>query len=43
MLGKTKLDSVEGFISKTLFDSNISHEEFVSISNAPTEYDDMKN
>ena len=30
---KSKLNSIEVLISKTLIDSNISHEEFISIGN----------
>ena len=40
---KSKLNSVEFSISKTLIDSNISHEEFVLINNVPKEFDDLKN
>ena len=42
LLVKTKSISVEVLMSKALIDSNISHEEFVSISNVQKEYDDMK-
>ena len=42
MLAKYKLNSIEGSISKTVIDSNISHDEFVLINNAQKEYDDMK-
>ena len=33
LLVKSKLNSIEFLISKTLIDSNINHNEFVSISN----------
>ena len=42
MLAKYKLNSIEGSISKTVIDSNISHDEFVLINNVQKEYDDMK-
>ena len=41
-LAKSKLNSVEVFIAKALIDSNISHAEFVLISNALEEFDDIK-
>ena len=42
LLAKSKLNSIEVLISKTLIDSNISHDEFVLINNLLKEYDDMK-
>ena len=42
MLAKTKLTSIEVLISKTLIDSNITNDEFVSLNNVLKEYDDMK-
>ena len=39
---KTKSNRIESLISKTLIDSNISHDEFVLINNVLKEYDDMK-
>ena len=42
MLAKYKLNSIEDSISKTVIDSNISHDEFVLINNVQKEYDDMK-
>ena len=39
---KSKLNSIEVLISKTLIDLNISHDEFVLISNLLKEYDDMR-
>ena len=41
-LAKSKLSSIEVLSSKALIDSNISHDEFVSINNALKEYNDMK-
>ena len=42
LLGKTKLNSIEVLISRTLIDSSISHDEFVSVNNVLREHDDMK-
>ena len=44
LLGKTKLDTIEVLISKSLIDSYIyiSHGEFVSVNNVLREYNDMK-
>ena len=42
MLAKSKLNSIEVLISKTLIDSNISHDEFVLINNVLKEYEEMK-
>ena len=42
MLLKTKLNSIEILISKTLINSNYSHEEVVLINNMLKEYDDME-
>ena len=42
MLAKAKLNTVEVLISKTLIDSSISHDEFVSVNNVLKEYDHMK-
>ena len=42
LLAKSKLNSIEVLTSKTLIDSNISHDEFVLINNVLKEYDDMK-
>ena len=41
-LAKSKLNNVEVLISKVLIDSNISHNEFVSINSLWKEFDDMK-
>ena len=42
LLVKSKLNSIEVLISKALIDSNISHDEFVSINNVLKEYEEMK-
>ena len=42
LLAKSKLNSIEVLISKALIDSNISHDEFVLISNVTKELYDMK-
>ena len=42
LFAKSKLNSIEVLISKALIDSNISHDEFVLISNVPKELYDMK-
>ena len=42
LLGKAKLNTVEVLISKTLINSNIIHDIFVSVNNVLKEYDDMK-
>ena len=39
---KTKLNTVEVLISKALIDSNINHDEFVSLSNVLREYGNIK-
>ena len=42
MLGKGKLNTIEVLISKSLIDSSISHDEFVSLNNVLREYNEMK-
>ena len=42
LLAKSKLNSIEVLISKTLIDSVISHDKFVLTNNIQKEYDDMK-
>ena len=42
MLAKFKLNIIEVLISKSLVDSNISHDGFVLINNVPKEYEEMK-
>ena len=37
-----KLKGIEALISKALIDSNIIHDEFLSINNVLKEYDKMK-
>ena len=41
-LAKSKLYRIEKLISKSLIDSYISHDEFVSINNVLKEYEKMK-
>ena len=42
MLATSKLNSMELLISKAVIDSNISHDEFISINNVLNEFFDMK-
>ena len=42
MLAKSKVNSTEVLISKTLIDSNISHDEFVLRNNVLEEFYDIK-
>ena len=42
LLAKTKLDTIEVLISKTLIDSYVSHDKFVSVNNVIMEYNEMK-
>ena len=42
MLSKSKLNSAEFLISKSLIDPNIGHDEFVLIKNVLKECNDMK-
>ena len=42
MLAKFKLNIIEVLISKSLVDSNISHDGFVLINNVLKEYEEMK-
>ena len=42
LLGKDKLNTFEVLIFKTLIASYISHDEFVSVNNVVTEYNDVK-
>ena len=42
LLEKRKLHTIEALISKSLIDSYISHDEFVSTNNALREYSKMK-
>ena len=41
-LAKSKLNNLEVLISQALFDSNISHDDFVFTHNVLKEYDNMK-
>ena len=42
LLAKPKLNGIEFLISKALFDSNLSHDEFIFINHVLEKYDDMK-
>ena len=42
LLAKSRLNSIEVLISKTLIDSNFSHDEFVLIYNLLKEFYNMK-
>ena len=42
LLGKDKLNIIEGLISKTLINSYIIHDEFVSVNNVLREYNQIK-
>ena len=42
MLSKSKWNSIEVLIDLASIDSIISHDEYISINNVFTEYDDMK-
>ena len=42
LLGKDKLNTIEVLISKTLIDSYISHDEFVSVNDVLRDYNEMK-
>ena len=43
LLGKGKLNTIEVLISKSLIESYIIHDEFVSVNNVLREYNEMKN
>ena len=42
MLAKSKLNRIEVLISKVIFTSNISHDEFVVIKDVLKEYGDLR-
>ena len=42
LLGKDNLNTIEFLIYKSLIDSYISHDEFVSVDNVLREYYEMK-
>ena len=42
MLAKSKLNSIEALISEDLVDSNVSHDEFILISNVLKKIHNMK-
>ena len=41
-VGKSKLSTIEILISKTLINSYVSHDEFVSVNKVLREYNKMK-
>ena len=41
-MAKSKLNSIETLISEALTDMDISHEEFITISNEKDKYEKMK-
>ena len=42
LLGKVKLNTIKILISKSLVDSYISHDEFISVDSVLREYNQMK-
>ena len=42
MLAKSKLDSIETLVSQTLIDTEIRHEEFITILKKKYKYEEMK-
>ena len=42
VLGKDKLNTIKVLISKTLVDSYISHDEFVSVNNVSGDYNKIE-
>ena len=42
MLAKSKLNSIETLVSQTLIDTEISHEEFITILKEKDKYEKMK-
>ena len=42
MLARSKLNSIEGKISKALIDNEISHEDFMTIFNEEKKYRELK-
>ena len=42
LIAKTKLNTIKVLIPKTLTNSYIIHDEFVSVNNVLREYDEMK-
>ena len=42
MLANGKLNTKEVLISRALINTNISHDEFVSVNNVSNEYDDTE-
>ena len=42
MLAKSKLNSIETLVSQALIDTEISHEEFITILKKKDKYEEMK-
>ena len=42
MLARSKLNSVEGKVSKALMDNEISHEDFITILNEEKKHSELK-
>ena len=42
LLGKAKLNTIKILISKSIIDSYISHDEFISVDSVLREYNQMK-
>ena len=42
LLGKVKLNTIKILISKSIIDSYISHDEFISVDSVLREYNQMK-
>ena len=42
LLGKVKLNTIKILISKSIIDSYISHDEFISVDSVLREYNEMK-
>ena len=42
MLARSKLNSIEGKVSKALMDNEISHEDFITIFNEEKKHSELK-
>ena len=42
LLGKVKLNTIKILISKSIIDSYISHDKFISVASVLREYNEMK-
>ena len=42
LLGKVKINTIKILISKSIIDSYISHDEFISVDSVLREYNEMK-